>query len=154
VPVLRFHARLARTCARAGLVLFCAACAANSLLAQGASSGCRPADANQTPQRLDYFRELVSSSNGDRQRVRTAAGLATASASKVALVTSNSTCLSAVSALNAKRNEPNTARQVWVVSLGGGDYAVEDPSIVPGGEFVPVYIFDRKFQFKAILYPW
>jgi hypothetical protein len=62
--------------------------------------------------------------------------------------------VNAATALNAKRNEPNQVRQVWVFTLGGGDYAVEDRAIVTNGEWMPVYIFDRHFNFKNILYGW
>lgn len=134
-------------------LLFSAACAANGLAAQS-TSGCRPAESVEVPRRLEYFRTLVSSSDSDRVAVRTSLGIPSASASKVNLVTSRTTCLNLITALNSKRGEPNTVRQVWAFTLGGGDYAVEDPAIVPGGEFMPVYIFDRKLKFKNILAPW
>jgi hypothetical protein len=131
-----------------------AGCASNGLAAQSASNGCRSADAVEVPRRLDYFRTLVSSTAADRDTVRTKLGLVKATASKVKLVTTRSTCLSLISAINTKRAEPTVVRQVWAFTLGGGDYAVEDPAIVPRGEFMPVYIFDKQFKFKNLLYPW
>jgi len=137
----------------AATYLLCA-CAPNGLAAQSSTSGCRAADTVEVPRRLDYFRTLVSSSDAERDTVRTALGLVRANASKVDLVTSRTTCVKLISGLNTKRAEPNAVRQVWAFTLGGGDYAVEDGAIVSSGEFVPVYIFDKNFQFKNLLYPW
>jgi hypothetical protein len=130
------------------------ACAPNSVLAQTGANGCRSADTVEVPRRLDYFKTLVSSTEADRDTVRTKLGLVKATASKVTLVTSRNTCTSLITALNTKRAEPTTVRQIWAFTLGGGDYAVEDPAIVPQGEFMPVYIFDKGFKFKSLLYPW
>jgi hypothetical protein len=73
----------------------------------------------------------------------------------VRLVTSRTTCVNAVSALNTKLNEPNAARQVWVFALGRGDYAVQDPAIdKKGAEWTPMFIIDRRFSFKNTLLGW
>jgi hypothetical protein len=108
----------------------------------------------EVPRRLDYFRTLVSSTEADRDTVRTKLELIKANASQVSYVTTRTTCLSLISALNTKLAEPNVVRQIWAFTLGGGGYAVEDPALVPGGEFTPVYIFDQQFKFKNLLYPW
>lgn len=135
-------------------VMACAACAANGLAAQTGTNGCRPADAVEVPRRLDHIRTLVSSPAADRDTVRKALGIVSANASKVNLVTTRNTCVSLISALNGKRAELNAVRQVWAFTLGGGDYAVEDPAIQHDGEWMPVYIFDKTFKFKNILYAW
>jgi hypothetical protein len=134
-------------------LLLLAACAPNGLVAQS-SSVCLPADTVFIPMRLEYFRKLVSSTSPSDSTVRAKLGVAKAAPSKVSLVTSRTTCVNAVAALNTKRNEPNTVRQVWVFTLGGGDYAVEDRGIETGGEWMPVYIFDRHFNFKNIVTGW
>jgi hypothetical protein len=134
-------------------VLLSGACAPNPLVAQG-SSGCLPADTVFIPMRLEYFRNLVSSTAPSDSTVRTRLGIPKAASSKVSLVTSRNTCVSAVNALNTKRNEPNAVRLVWVFALGAGDYAVEDPQINNPGEWRPVYIYDRRFTFRNILYGW
>jgi hypothetical protein len=63
------------------------------------------------------------------------------------------TCTAGLSAGSAQTyacvaaNDPTTValiRQVWAFTLSAGDYAVEDPAIVPGGEWMPVYIFDPR----------
>jgi len=143
-----------RRWAFAATFLFAGACASNSLAAQN-SSGCLPADTVFVPMHLTYLRSLVSSTDPSDDSVRVKLGIPKANPSKVSLVTSRTTCVKAVSTLNAKRNEPNAVRQVWVFALGGGDYAVEDPAINPApGEWMPVYILDRHFSFKNILYGW
>jgi hypothetical protein len=131
----------------------CAACAPNALTAQS-TNGCRAADTVEVPRRLDYFRTLVNSSDPDRDTVRKSLGIVSAPTSKVNLVTTRTTCVNLITALNTKRSEPNAIRQIWAFTLGGGDYAVEDPAIAPAGEFMPVYIFDKTFKFKNILAPW
>ena len=138
----------------ATIVLLAAACAPTGLVAEG-SSGCLPADTTFVPMHLDYFRNLVSSLAPSDTAARAKLGIPKANASKVTLVTSRTTCVNAVSALNAKLNEPNAVRQVWVFALGAGDYAVEDPAIdKQGAEWMPVFIFDRRFSFKSSLVGW
>jgi hypothetical protein len=135
-------------------LIACVACAPNSVIAQTSSNGCRSADTVEVPRRLDHFRTLVSSTAVDRDTVRKALGIVAANASKVNLVTTRTTCVSLITAMNTKRAEPNTVRQVWAFTLGAGDYAVEDPGIQHDGEWMPVYIFDKSFKFKNILYAW
>lgn len=135
-------------------VLPSVACAPNGLAAQS-TSGCLPADTTFVPMHLNYFRNLVSSIAPSDTTTRAKLGIPKASASKVSLVTSRTTCVNAIAALNAKLNEPNIVRQVWVFALGAGDYAVEDPAIdKKGAEWMPVFIFDRRFNFKSSLVGW
>jgi hypothetical protein len=61
---------------------------------------------------VNWFRSSPPDASDDSVRVKL--GIPMASASKVSLVTSRTTCVNAVSALNTKRNEPNKVRQVWV----------------------------------------
>jgi hypothetical protein len=78
-------------------------------------------------------------------------GLAAVSAMKVSLVTKSSTCVGAVNALNAHRQESGVVRRVWVYALGS-DYAVEDPDIPSQpGEYRLIYLFDRHFNYKRTL---
>lgn len=138
----------------ATIMLLSTACAPNGLVAQS-TSGCLPADTTFVPMHLDYFRKLVSSIAPNDTTTRARLGIPKASASKVSLVTSRTTCVNAISALNAKLNEPNGVRQVWVFTLGGGDYAVLDPAIEKKDtEWEPAFIFDRLFNFKSSLIGW
>ena len=147
-------AALRLSIAAATILLFSVACAPNALVPQS-SSGCLPADTIFAQWRLDYFKKLVSSKEPTDSTVRAQLGISLASASKVSLVTAAKTCVSAVSAINARLNEPNAVRQVWVFTLGGGDYAVEDRAIdKKGAEWMPVFILDRRFNFKGILSGW
>ena len=147
-------ARILHPFAAATILLFPVALAPNGLVAQS-SSGCLPADTIFVPWRLDYFKKLVSSKEPTDSTVRAQLGISLASASKVSLVTAAQTCVSAISAINARLNEPNAVRQVWVFTLGGGDYAVEDPALdKEGSEWMPVFILDRRFNFKGILSGW
>ena len=143
-----------RSISAATIMLLSAACAPNGLAAQS-TSGCLPADTTFVPMHLDYFRKVVSSIAPSDSTTRAKLGIPEASASKVSLVTSRKTCVNAISALNAKLNEPNGVRQVWVFTLGGGDYAVLDPAIEKKDtEWEPVFIFDRQFNFKSSLIGW
>jgi hypothetical protein len=118
---------------------------------QAQSSGCRPADAQTVPSRLTYFKDLLTSTVAARKAVRDSLGLAAVNASKISLLTKTSTCLSAVTSLNAHRQEPGVIRQVWVYALGS-NYAVEDPGIAAkSGEYRPIYVFDRNFVYKRTL---
>jgi hypothetical protein len=77
--------------------------------------------------------------------------LAAAALNKASLVTKQATCVAAVNALNALRQEPGVVRQVWVYALGN-NYAVEDPAIViPPGVYRPIYLFSGNFAYKRTL---
>jgi hypothetical protein len=123
--------------------LLTASCAP-ALAAQGTSSGCRPASADQvrTSRRLSYLKDLVSSSNPNHVQSRQALGIPSMSAAKVKLVTRTQDCQSAVTAMNTYREEPGTVRQVWVYALGSAGYAVDDPTLDRLGE-------DRTLDFFA-----
>jgi hypothetical protein len=83
---------------------------------------------------------------------REAFGLQATAASKVALITKSSTCLTAVHAVNVAAGTPGRARQVWVYSLGT-NYAVEDPAVRgdPDAYEYPIYFFDRQWIPKGVL---
>jgi hypothetical protein len=102
-------AALRLSIAAATILLFSVACVPNGLVAQS-SSGCLPADTTFVPMHLDYFRKLVSSIAPNDSTTRAKLGIPKASTSKVSLVTSRKTCVNAISALNAKLNEPNGVR--------------------------------------------
>jgi hypothetical protein len=127
---------------------------ASALSAQNMSSGCRVADAVRVPARLGYLKELVSSSDSDQVSTRQDLGLTTMSSNKVSLVTKETTCQAAVTALNTVRQEPGTERQVWVYALGTAGYAVDDPGQdqqdVSYSDKV-MYFFDRNFVYKRTL---
>jgi hypothetical protein len=119
-----------------------------SVVAQ--SSGCRPADTMTVPKRLAYFRSLLTTTNPARIAVRDSLGLSAASASKINLVTKASTCVSAVNALNAQRQETGKVRQVWVYTLGN-NYAVEDPADQDPDQYTLIYLFSNTHVYKRTL---
>jgi hypothetical protein len=122
---------------------------APALAAQG-TSGCRPNDTDRTKSTINYLRNLVSSSDTNRVRMRSVLGVQSAQANKVTLVTKTVTCQTAVTALNGVRSEPNAARQVFVYTWGLG-FAVEDPALdVPGMDH-DLYIFDKNWVSKSIV---
>lgn len=114
------------------------------------ASGCRPADTLYVPRRLSYFRDLLTTTDPARVAVRDSLKLASASASKINLVTKTSTCTSAVTALNTQRQEAGKVRQVWVYSLGN-NYAVEDPTDQSPGQNRLIYLFSNSNVYKRTL---
>jgi hypothetical protein len=132
----------------------CASGCAPVLSAQG-SSGClaAAADTGRVSSRHDYLRQLVSSADSDYVATRQELGLPTMSANKVTLVTKQSTCQSAVTAMNAVRQEQGIIRQVWVYALGTAGYALDDPGQDPdvGYGDRPLYFFSRSFGYKLTL---
>ncbi|HEV8613713.1 MAG TPA: hypothetical protein VGQ73_09375, partial [Gemmatimonadales bacterium] len=119
------------------------------------SSGCltAAADTGRVSSRLDHLKQLVSSADSDYVSIRQDLGMSTMSANKVTLVTKQSTCQSAVTALNAVRQEQGTVRQVWVYALGTAGYALDDPSQDPDvgyGDRV-LYFFNRTFGYTLTL---
>jgi hypothetical protein len=135
------------------LALFTWGCAP-VLSAQG-SSGCltAAADTGRVSARLDYLKQLVSSADSDYVATRQELGLPTMSVSKVALVTKQSTCQSAATAMNTVRQEQGTVRQVWVYALGTSGYALDDPGQDPdvGYGDKSLHFFDRTFGYKLTL---
>jgi hypothetical protein len=100
---------------------------------------------------LDYFKQLLTSTDPARVAVRDSLTLSAVAANKISLVTRASTWVSAVNALNAHRQEPGVTRQVWVCALGS-NYAVEDPGIATQpGEYSAIYLFDKSFVYKRTL---
>ena len=103
------------------------------------------------PAHLNYFKQLLTTTNPARVAVRDSLTLAAAALNKASLVTKQATCVAAVNALNALRQEPGVVRQVWVYALGN-NYAVEDPAIViPPGVYRPIYLFSGNFAYKRTL---
>ena len=132
------------------LAVMLGACAPLPANAQS-GSGCRAADTVVVPEHLTYFKDLLSTNDPARAAVRDSLGLAKTAVSKISLVTTTATCTSAVTALNTRRGEPNTVRQVWVYKLGN-DFAVEDPALtVPASEYRPIYLFSGSFVYKRTL---
>lgn len=136
------------------LVALCGWGCAPVLSAQG-SSGCLTVAANtgRVSARLDYLKQLVSSADPDFVATRQELGLPTMSVSKITLVTRQSTCQSAVTAVNTVREEQGTVRQVWVYALGTSGYALDDPGQDPdvGYGDKSLYFFDRQFGYKVTL---
>lgn len=129
---------------------------APALVAQGSGSGCLTASADtvRVPERLDFLKQLVSSTDSDYVVTRQDLGIGTMNPSKVTLVTKQTTCQSAANALNTVRQEPSTVRQIWVYALGTAGYAVDDPGLdrsdVAYADKV-MYFFDRTFTYKQTL---
>lgn len=66
-----------------------------------AASGCRAPDSVKVPAHLEYLRSLVVDTDSVAIETRAAFQLQATTASKVALVTKNSTCAAAAAGLNA-----------------------------------------------------
>jgi hypothetical protein len=122
------------------------ACTA-ALSAQGSASGCRTADTQRVPARLAFLKNLVSSADSDYVSSRQELGISTSNAAKVALVTKQTTCQTAVTALNAVREEPGTVRQIWLYTMATG-YAVDDPARDVFGTDRVLHFFDTQFNYK------
>lgn len=132
--------------AASGLALI--SCSTQVSVAQGAS-GCR-AMTDRVQGKIDYVKELVSSTDTNRVAMRQSLGVAQASASKVTLVTKTSTCQSAVTGLNTILGTPGIARQVYVIATGNG-YAVDDPSLDVLGRGADLFFLTKTFGYQAIV---
>jgi hypothetical protein len=129
--------------AAAAVTLACTA----ALSAQGSASGCRTADTVRVPARLAFLKDLVSSADSDFVSSRQDLGVAASNPAKVALVTKQTTCQTAVTALNAVRQEPGVVRQIWLYSMATG-YALDDPTRDVFGTDRVLYMFDTQFNYK------
>ena len=105
-------------------------------------------DTPRVQRRLDYLRELVSSTDTNRVRMRSVLGVQQASANKVNLVTKQTTCQAAITALNGVRQEPGVVRQVFVFTWGTG-FAVDDPGLDRPGMSRDFWIFDKNWNSKS-----
>jgi hypothetical protein len=133
-----------------GAVMLIGACGLPKATAQ--SSGCAQADTVRVPHRLDYLKQMVSSSDPDHTATRQTLGLAVLSPSKVSLVTKASTCQSGVTAMNTVRQQPGAVRRVWIFALGDGGHAVGDPALDSLAGDGVMYFFDKSFTHKLTLY--
>lgn len=93
-----------------------------------ASRGCRPADSVKVPAHLAYLKSLVVDTDSVAVPRARHFSLQATTATKVSLVTKNSTCTSAAAALNAIAGTPGTVRQVWVYTLGSNHAVGIQPS--------------------------
>jgi hypothetical protein len=112
------------------------------------TSGCRPADAVSS-RTLQTLLEIVTSTDSADVAYRDSLGLEPTTASKVALVTDNRTCQTAVGAFNSLVSSPGAVRSVFTYKVGSF-FAVEDPGH-PRGEYRAVAIFDRRWAYKNLM---
>lgn len=79
-------------------------------------------------------------------------GLPYAAPTAISLVTSATTCKSAVSAYNKTNgfSGKNARNNAYVISIGTGGYAVIDPSN-KRGENVLMFVYDTSWRFKKAL---
>jgi hypothetical protein len=113
------------------------------------SSGCRPADGVRTESRLDFLKELVSSSDIDHAASRRDLGIARMNPNKVKLVTREQDCQAVVNEINRVREEAGTVRQVWLYALGNAGYAVDDPDLDVGFADRVLIFFGPDFIYKV-----
>jgi hypothetical protein len=128
-------------------ILLTSGCAAG--LAAQSTSGCRSADQVRTTARLNFLKDLVSSSDPDHAASRQTLGIPTMNRNKVKLVTRQQDCQAAVNAMNTIRQEPGTVRQVWLYALGTAGYAVDDPELDVGFADRILIFFGPSFVYKV-----
>jgi hypothetical protein len=121
--------------------------AATPLQAQTAST-CRAADAN-SQRLLSYIRELVSSTDTTRVKIRTALKLPAMDSTRVTLVTDNKKCASVAQGINAATGKTGLIRQLYVISVGTY-YAAQDPGH-PSGEWWPTVSLDKQYHALGVV---
>jgi hypothetical protein len=99
-----------------------------------------------------YVRELVSTADTQRVRLRNHLGLSKMDSTKVVLVGTAAICNSVAVGINAALQTPGLVRQLYVVQAGRV-FAAQDPGH-PAGEHWPTVVVDSKYKFvSAVMAP-
>ena len=140
-----------RAIPRFGLALAYSGTSCTPAIAQSAS-GCRAPNALENQTQIEYLRSIVVDTDIMAVAAREAYGLQATTASKVALLTKSSTCVTAANAVNVAAGTTGKERQVWVYSVGT-NYAVEDPAVRgdPEAYEYPIYFLDHQWIPKGVL---
>jgi hypothetical protein len=115
-------------------------------------AGCMVPDSVLLRERQAYFTDLLTSSDPDRARVRGAVGLSHVAAVTVQPVTEPGLCQMAARALAQHCQEPDAGQRLWVYDLGANGFGVEAPDLPTApGEYQPLWLFDREWQYRGTL---
>ena len=126
-------------------------CGLLSPLTAQSTSSCHAQTADALNLR-SYIRELVSTTDTARVRLRNTLGLSKTDSTKVVLVTATATCVNVATGINTGYQTPNLARHLYVVQVGKL-FAAQDPDHL-AGEYAPTVILDAKFRaLNAVLAP-
>ena len=99
-----------------------------------------------------YVRELVSTTDTQRIRLRNHLGLSKLDSTKVVLVSSASICTSVAGGINGALQTPGLIRQLYVVQAGRV-FAAQDPGH-PAAEHWPTVVVDARYRFiNAVMAP-
>jgi hypothetical protein len=131
--------------AKIALPMLCLVSCAYPLMAQ---SVCRPADA-LSARTITDLQALVMSTDSVDKASRDSLKVAATTPNNVKLVTTSSTCQSALTAFNTKEQTPGTSRLISVYQIGKL-YGVEDPTLT-GGEYRAIRIFNSKWQYQSTM---
>ena len=99
-----------------------------------------------------YVRELVSTTDTQRIRLRNHLGLSKMDSTEVVLVSSATICTSVAGGINGALQTPGLIRQLYVVQAGRV-FAAQDPGH-PAGEHWPTVVVDARYRFiNAVMAP-
>lgn len=131
------------------LIALVAACMVATIPANAqTASTCRASDANAV-RLLGYVRQLVTSADPVRVRVRDSLGLPATSSSNVSLVTDNLVCDKVAQGVNAATGTSGLTRHLYVLKVGPY-YAAQDPDH-PSGEWWPTVSLDKQFHVLGVV---
>lgn len=99
----------------------------------------------------DFLQHIASDTT--KSALRGSIGLPTANidSSNVVLVTTDSICAAAATAMDSVTGEANPDRMLYVFTVGSANYAVVDTAMFEGYSLVPVYFFSSTWVYGDIV---